>query len=88
MATYRVLRHRAQAFPGEEYFLDVDGRLESRGGFGSLSEESSEGEEPTAEQPAEEPEGDSPEQVRRVKREPGDEVTDAVRELRRHAGLR
>ena len=36
MPTYRVLRSRAQAFPGEEYFLDVDGRLERHGGLGSL----------------------------------------------------
>ena len=89
MATYRVLRDRAQAFPDEEYFLDVDGRLERHGGLGSLSEESSEEEEESAaDQPAEEPEGDGSEQVLRVEREPGDEVTDAVRELRRHAGLR
>ena len=36
MPTYRVLRSRAQGFPGEEYFLDVDGRLERHGGLGSL----------------------------------------------------
>ena len=90
MATYRVLQDRAQALPGEEYFLDVDGRLERHGGLGSLSEESSEEEEEesAADQPAEEPEDDSPEQVRRVEREPSDEVTDAVREVQRQAGLR
>ena len=61
------------------------------GGLGSLSEESSEEEEEeesAADQPAEEPEDDSPEQVRRVEREPSDEVTDAVREVQRQAGLR
>ena len=87
MATYRVLQDRAQALPGEEYFLDVDGRLERHGGLGSLSEESSEEEESAADQPAEEPEGSGSEQVLRVEGEPGEEVTDAVRELRRHAGL-
>ena len=89
MATYRVLRHRSQAFPGEEYFLDIDGRLERHGGFGSLSGEESEEEQPSTadDQPAEEPEGSGSEQVLRVAGELGDEVTDAVRELRRHAGL-
>ena len=74
----------------EEYFLDVDGRLERHGGLGSLSGESSEEEEEesAADQPAEEPEGSAPGQVQRVERELGDEATDAVRELRRRAGLR
>ena len=54
-----------------------------------MSGEESEEEQPSTadDQPAEEPEGSGSEQVLRVAGELGDEVTDAVRELRRRAGL-